>query len=135
MRLAEALDAVPAEVRQAFLLAHERLVELGIPHVLIGDLAACTHGYPHSITEIHFLVKYDAVFEGIDVVTFRDGVPIRVGRIPIRYSVLNGPEAVQRVLAASLERSAANLVEPVVAPPEVFVSPKAPWGRGTWRLS
>ena len=87
-----------------------------MPHVLVGDLALGSRG-----DRVAYLVHPEDVFQGEIMVSFRPGVPIRVGQVPIVYLVPEGPEIVQESMRACLDLAAQFPGEGVVAPLELVV--------------
>ncbi len=124
-----ALAAVPAEVRQAFDQSHRTLNDLHVPHVLVGGIAVGAHGYPYATQDVDYLVPEDAAFEGTVVITFRPGIPIRVGEVAIDYLVPGGPEVVQRRMQECLDLASKFPGEVVVVPPDLLTFMKLRAGR------
>lgn len=121
--LAAALDGVSARVRRACELSHERLADLGVPHVLVGDLAVGVHGHQCAAQSVAWLVERDGAFEvsGSDLIAFRPGVPVKVHSVGITYATTEGPPSVVEAMAAALATSAASPRVVVVAPAELVV--------------
>lgn len=109
-------EPTPAEVQLALALSHQALNDLRMPHVLVGALAL---GLPAQ--RIEFLIHKVEVFEGTELISFRPGIPIRVGPVPIRYLSVGGPDAVKRRLEACLNQAAARPAELGKVPVEVGV--------------
>ena len=49
-----------------------KLVELGIPHALVGGLAVGLHGYPRATKDVHFLVGPEAFRTTDPILVFRE---------------------------------------------------------------
>jgi len=124
-----ALSAVNAEVRQALTHSHEALVRLGIPHVLIGGLAVGAHGYAYATRDVDYLVPESAAFDGRLVITFKPGVPIKVGTVAIDYLVPEGPENVQRRMQECMARAIETPSEVTYVPSDLLAYMKLKAGR------
>ena len=127
--LEAALGAAPTDVREALEVTHEALRNLGVPHVLVGGLAVGVHGFPHSTPDVDYLVEEDKAFNPGVLLTFRNGIPIRSGKVDIDYLTVEGPEVVKRKMWECLERAARNPEEVVVAPPDLLTFMKLKAGR------
>ena len=125
-----ALDGVNQRVRRAFETTHERLAELGIPHVLIGGLAVGVHGYQYATQDVDWLVTAEKAFEGTTVLTYKPGIPIRAENVNIDYLTPEGPPSVIEAMEAALATSEANPGHVVVVPVELLVWMKLKAGRG-----
>jgi hypothetical protein len=123
-----ALSCVGGNVKQAFEKSHERLAEMGIPHVLVGGLAVGSHGHQYATTDVDWLVP-DSAFEGGLVVTFRPGMPIRVADVAVDFLVPGGPPSVMAAMQEALAVSAASLDRVFVASEELLVWMKLKAGR------
>lgn len=77
--------ATPANVWEAERLCHQVLVDLGIPHVLIGELAFAAHGFAIDAKSLVYLVHQEDAFDGTELLSFKTGVPIGVGNYGISY--------------------------------------------------
>lgn len=79
-----ALDGVVSkEVLDAMYIASEELTRLGIRHALVGGLAVGAHGWPRATRDVDFLVGPEGFDRHGAIVTFKDGVPIKVGRVAV----------------------------------------------------
>jgi hypothetical protein len=82
--LALAFDVVSPKIAHAARVASKQLEDLGLNHALIGGLAVGAHGAPRATKDVDFLVDDDAFEHHAEhIVTFRSGVPIAVGEVPI----------------------------------------------------
>ncbi len=124
-----ALSAVNSEVRQALTHSHEVLIGLGIPHVLIGGLAVGAHGYAYATRDVDYLVPEAAAFEGKLVITFKPGVPIKVGKVAIDYLVPEGPENVQRRMQECIAKAIETPNEVTYVPSDLLAYMKLKAGR------
>lgn len=127
--LENALNAAPQDVRNALEVTHKVLRDLGIPHVLIGGLAVGVHGYPHATPDVDYLVEEKDAFDTGIVMTFKNGVPFRSGKVGIDYLVVEGPENVKRKMRECLEQAALNPEEVVVSTSDLLTYMKLDAGR------
>jgi len=127
--LDHALSAVNPEVRQALVHSHETLTKLGIPHVLIGGLAVGAHGYAYATTDVDYLVPEKSAFEGGLVITFKPGVPIKVGRVGIDYLVPDGPANVLAKMQECMDKAVASPGEVTYVPSDLLTYMKLKAGR------
>ena len=77
--------STPASIWEAERLCHGVLVDLGIPHVLIGELAFAAHGFPVDAKSVVYLVHQEDAFDGTELLSFKAGVPIGAGGYGISY--------------------------------------------------
>lgn len=124
-----ALDSVSPKVKKATLMTHERLAELGIPHVLIGGIAVGVHGYQYATKDVDWLVSQDKAFEGIVILTHKPGVPVQMEDVAIDYLMPEGPANVILEMQNALEASAADPERVIVASEELLVWMKLKAGR------
>lgn len=124
-----ALDGVSPKVKRAFHATHERLAELGIPHVLIGGLAVGVHGYQYATKDVDWLVSRSAAFDGTAILTFKPGVPVQAEDVGIDYLTPDGPPSVVQAMEAALATSQATLNVVVVSSPELLAWMKLKAGR------
>lgn len=128
--IAAALSAVNEDVRVALQESHGALAKLGIPHVLIGGLAVGTYGYAYATRDVDYLVPGTSVFEGDFVISFKPGVPIRVGTVKIAYLVpTEEPEIVRQAMAECLEDAGQHPDNVAVVPADLLVYMKLKVGR------
>jgi len=108
-----ALASVPERVRDAALVAHERLRAAGVPHALVGGLAVAAHGFERSTQDVDFVLA-DEAFVGRMIKALRPGldVPHTVGGVQIDYLT----EDVSPGFDAAVALSAAHPDRLVVAP-------------------
>jgi hypothetical protein len=85
VKLDEALDHLPPEVREAARTAATALVDLGIPFAFVGGIAVGAHGHVRQTVDVDFLVGEQAFDHHGSVVTFKPGVPISVGGVRVDY--------------------------------------------------
>lgn len=82
--LEQVFDVVAPKIRRAAVVASRELTRCGVRHALIGGLAVGAHGAPRATKDVDFLVDAAAFEEHADgLVTFRPGVPIAVGDVPV----------------------------------------------------
>lgn len=125
-----ALSAVNEDVRVALGESHSALLKLGIPHVLIGGLAVGAHGYAYATKDVDYLVPESSAFDGKLVITFKPGVPIRVGDVGIDYLVpTEEPEIVQKAMMECLEEAEQNPDNVAVVPLYLLAYMKLKAGR------
>lgn len=127
--LERAMAAVHPDVKEALLQSHAALAALGIPHVVIGDLAVGAHGYFYATRRVDYLVPEASAFEGKVVITFKPGVPIRVGDVPIDYLVPEGPENVRQRMEECMARALASPAEMTYVPSDLLTYMKLKAGR------
>ena len=104
-RLEEVFDLLHPKLIAAIREAHAAYVRLGVRHALVGGLAVGIHGHPRATKDVDFLVGEEAFESSGSLVSFRPGVPIAAGGIPID-SILPAPEH-----AALLEEALAAAVD------------------------
>jgi len=130
-----ALSAVSPTVNSALAMSHERLADLGIPHVLIGGLAVGVHGHQYATQDVDWLVPRAAAFEstiaadGVEVVAYKPGVPVKVLGIGIEYVMSEGPPFVLAAMNSALAVSEATPKLIVIATAELLVWMKLKAGR------
>jgi hypothetical protein len=101
--LKEALDQLPPDVRAAALTAAATLTRLGIPYAFVGGIAVGAHGHIRQTVDVDFLVGEEAFEQVGQIVTFKQGVPISVGRVRVDYlSASSFGPAVQNELRAPI---------------------------------
>lgn len=88
---------IAPEVFTALLIADEELTRAGIPHLAIGGLAVCAHGYRRTTDDVDFLVGDEAFNHHGLVVSMK--VPISaVGRVRVdQVSFADEPELQQEL--------------------------------------
>jgi hypothetical protein len=100
------------------------LVELGIPHALVGGLAVGIHGYPRVTKDVDFLVGPEAFAETEPLLRFRDELAdvVRWGVIDLIAALPEDP-----ILAGEVRHGSVDAIP--VAGIEVLVVMKLRAGR------
>jgi hypothetical protein len=82
------LAHLPPEIRDAVMQSHAVLSDLGIPHVLSGQVAAAIHGSDEIPRRVEYAVS-EAAFEihSGGLVTLVLGMPARVGEVTVEYTL------------------------------------------------
>lgn len=130
-----ARGAVSPTVNSALEMSHERLAELGIPHVLIGGIAVGVHGHQYATQDVDWLVPRAAAFDctidadGVELVAYQPGVPVKVLGIDIEYVTPEGPPFVLEAMKSALATSEATPKVIVVVTAELLVWMKLRAGR------
>lgn len=83
--LGAVLDMLAPKYRVAIEEAHRAYEAAGVPHALCGGLAAGAHGEPRATKDVDFVVGEEAFASapGSLVVSFKPGIPIAVGDVPV----------------------------------------------------
>ena len=100
MDLDEVLNFVSPRVREAVLQASAQLKSLNVRFALVGGLAVGAHGYVRATEDVHFLVGDEAFEKHGMLVTFKPGMPIKVGGVRIDYL---SPASLGEHLVSALE--------------------------------
>lgn len=74
---------VSPEILAAMHDASAELTRLGIRHALVGGLAVGAHGWPRATRDVDFLVGPEGFERHGSIVTFKEGVPLRIGRVAV----------------------------------------------------
>jgi hypothetical protein len=92
--LAAELAMLAPEMREALLAAAGAYAALGVPHALVGGLAAGAYGRPRFTRDIDFLVGDEAFVRSGLIVSFAKPMPLQAGQVAIDPIPL--PEAPRR---------------------------------------
>ena len=85
MGLKEALDELHPDIKIATLEASKALADAGVRHTVIGGIAVGAYGYLRATRDVDFLIGDEAFESSGLIVSFRPGLPIMVGGIPVDY--------------------------------------------------
>jgi hypothetical protein len=81
--LGAVLQLLAPKFTEAILGASERLREMGVRHALVGGIAVGAHGEPRNTKDVDFLVGNEAFDTRGVVLSFREGLPIRVAGVDV----------------------------------------------------
>lgn len=100
---------VSKRILNATWAASEALTNANVRHVLIGGLAVGAYGYVRATKDVDFVVGEEAfIVHGGGVVTFKPGVPVAAGDVPV--DLLQADE----VTSADLRKPAVTAGIPVI---------------------
>jgi hypothetical protein len=63
--------------------AHERYTSLSVRHVVVGGFAVGVHGRVRATKDVDFLVGGEAFVPSSIILSFREGIPLAAGKVPV----------------------------------------------------
>jgi hypothetical protein len=63
--------------------AHERYASLSVRHVVVGGFAVGVHGRVRATKDVDFLVGGEAFLPSSSILSFREGIPLAAGKVPV----------------------------------------------------